>query len=144
MEWEYVRPLQAETLVDDYEKTIKYEFPEEFVLCVKHNNNGYPKLSSFISWKGKRKRKRVFDHLFSFNTEDRTTIWNYNDWNGRFHDWNENGEMNDYVAFAGDPFGNLICFDKTNDHIVFIDHETLEIEDVADNFSDFINNLRKK
>ena len=144
MEWEYVRPLQAETLVDDYEKTIKYEFPEEFILCAKHNNNGYPKLSSFISWKGRRKRKRVFDHLFSFNTEDRTTIWNYNDWNGRFHDWNENGEMNDYVAFAGDPFGNLICFDKTNDHIVFIDHETLEIEDVADNFSDFINNLRKK
>lgn len=143
MEWEFVRPLVSESLINDYEKAIDYTFPEEFVLCIKQNNNGYPSYSSFISWSGKRKRKRVFDHLFSFNTEDRTTIWNYNDWDGRFHDWNENENMNKYVAFAGDPFGNLICFDKTNDHIVFIDHETLSVEPVADSFSDFVASLKK-
>ena len=52
-------------------------------------------------------------------------------------------KMGTMAAFAGDPFGNLICFDKTNDHIVFIDHETLSIEPVADSFSEFIAGLKK-
>ena len=38
-------------------------------------------------------------------------------------------------------FGDHICFDTTNNHIVFIDHETLETEELADTFSEFINSL---
>ena len=40
-----------------------------------------------------------------------------------------------------DAFGNLICFDKTNDKIVFIDHETHSAEEAANTFTKFIKNL---
>lgn len=143
MEWRFVHNLQSEDLITDYEKTVKYCFPDDFKNCIKIYNGAYPILKVFTSFKGKRKRKRVFNHLFSFNKEDVSKIWSYNDWNGGFHDWNEDGKMENYVAFAGDPFGNLICFDKTNDKIVFIDHETLDIESVADSFTELVNSLRK-
>ncbi len=51
--------------------------------------------------------------------------------------------MENYIAFAADPFGNLICFDKSNDTIVFIDHETLRIESASASFTEFIDSLRK-
>lgn len=54
-----------------------------------------------------------------------------------------NGEMTNYIAFAKNQFGNLICFDKANDKIVFIDHETLNLENVSDGFTEFIDSLSK-
>ena len=57
--------------------------------------------------------------------------------------WAKNGELDRYIVFATDPFGNKICFDKTNDKIVFIDHETLSIEVVADDFTEFVDSLKK-
>lgn len=68
-------------------------------------------------------------------------MWHSNDSLHRI--WAENGELDNYIVFACDPFGNIICFDKTNDHIVFIDHETLSMEPVADSFSKFIASLKK-
>lgn len=143
MEWIFVEDLQSEDLINEYEEVIKYHFPEDFKKCVRNYNGAYPVLEVFLSFKGKRKKKRVFNHLFSFNKNDVTTIWKYNDWNGRFHEWNTDGKMENYVAFAGDPFGNLICFDKTDDKIVFIDHETLTVENVTDTFTELIGSLRK-
>ena len=64
-------------------------------------------------------------------------------WNGRFSDWNPDGQMENYIAFAADPFGNLICFDKADDSIVFIDHETLSIESVSASFTELVDSLRK-
>ena len=68
-------------------------------------------------------------------------MWHCNDSLHRI--WAENRELDNYVVFANEPFGNIICFDKTNDHIVFIDHETLSIEYVADSFSEFIAGLKE-
>lgn len=143
MEWLFIKPLNSEELISEYEEKVCYRFPKDFKDCVKQNNSANPGLEVFISWYGKRKKKRVLNNLFSFNKEDRSTIWHYNDWNGKQREWNEDGRMVKYVAFAKDPFGNLICFDKTNDSIVWIDHETLNIEFVADSFTEFINSLRK-
>ena len=81
--------------------------------------------------------------MLSFNKEDLNNVWRTNDWNGEMADWNNDKRMEKYVAFAQDPFGNLICFDKTNDKIVFIDHEDLNIEPVSNSFERFIKSLRK-
>ena len=51
--------------------------------------------------------------------------------------------MENYIAFAADPFGNLICFDKADDSIVFIDRETLSIESVSASFTELVDSLRK-
>ncbi len=141
--WLYISPLSSVDLIAEYEEVIGYSFPSEFKICVTYYNGAHPKNKVFLSFSGKRKRKRIFNNLFSFNKNDPSTIWKYNDWTGRMRDWNENGQMNGYVAFAKDPYGNLICFDKTNDKIVFIDHETLSIEVVADDFTEFVDSLKK-
>ena len=143
MEWLYISPLKSSDAIFEYESLVNYSFPDDFKECVNVNNGAYPKFEVFISTFGKRRRKRVFNNLFSFNKDDPSTIWKYNDWNGRSRDWNMNGEMTNYIAFAKDPFGNLICFDKTDDKIVFVDHETLNVEFVAKSFTEFIESLRK-
>lgn len=145
MEWKFIDHLKSEELITKYEEKVDYCFPEDFKECVKQNNGAYPENHVFLSWHGKRKRKRVFNYLYSFNKDDVSTIWHYNDWKGDMSDWYKfsNGEVENYVTFASDPFGNLICFDKRNDSVVWIDHETLNIEFVADSFTEFINSLRK-
>ncbi len=148
MNWRFVEPLKSEKLISDYEKKIGYTFPEDFKACVRQNNNGYPENKVFYSLKGNRKRKRVFNLLFSFNKDDTPSIWNYNDWQGRFRDWfhYSNGEVENYVAFAGDPFGNLICFDRRTNEIVFIDHEQLGTgaERIANTFTELLDHLKNK
>lgn len=148
MNWKFVIPLQSENLIIEYEKKIGYVFPEDFKACVKLNNHGYPEKEVFYSWRGKRKRERVFNLLLSFNKEDRVSIWERNDWRGRSRDWFEysNGEIENYVVFADDPFGNPICYDKRTDEIVWIDHEeadfSIAVEKIADSFTELINSLK--
>ena len=45
-----------------------------------------------------------------------------------------------YIPFAIDHFGNLICFAR-NRQIVFLDHETLNIEKIAPSFDEFVFSL---
>ena len=46
-----------------------------------------------------------------------------------------------YVNFADDDNGNHICFDKNDLSVVWIDHETEQIEKVAPDFGSFLNML---
>ena len=142
MKWNRPKLLESADLIEEYESEVGYIFPEDFKAVIKENNGARPELKLFKSYIDRRRVERVFDHLLSFNKNDSWSIWDCNDWNGDMRDWNENGKMENFVAFAGDPFGDLICFDKTNDHIVFIDHETLSIESVADSFSGFVASLK--
>ena len=91
----------------------------------------------------KRAKGRVLKNMLSFNKEDNCSIWEMNDRNGGRKDYNKHGEMANYVAFAMDDFGDFICFDKTNNKLVFIDHETHSAEEAASSFTKFINNLNR-
>ena len=116
MEWTFIDQLKSEELIAEYEEKVGYHFSKDFTECVKQNNGAYPEKHVFLSWRGKQKRKRVFNYLFSFNKDDASTIWHHNNWRGDMSDWYKfsNGEVENYIAFACDPFGNLICFDKRN------------------------------
>ena len=141
MNWSWVEPLESEELISEFETKENYHFPDDFILTIKKYNAGYPELQEFVSWQGKRKKKRVFSSLISLNKDSKVNMWLTN---RIVHTvWSDNGEFDNYVVFADDPFGNKLCFDKTNDHIVFIDHETMKIEPIADSFSDFIASLKK-
>ena len=141
MNWRWTEPLESEGLISEFEAKENYDFPKDYIEIIKNFNAGYPELEEFISLQGKRKRKRVFSSLLSLNKGSKSNMWRTNE---IIHTvWAKNGELDQYVVFANDPFGNKICFDKTNDHIVFIDHETLSIEPVADSFSDFVASLKK-
>ena len=140
MNWRSVKPLVSDNIIDEFEETINYRFPDSFREFVKINNGGQPSHKMFNT---KTVKERVFNNLLSFNKEDLNNVWRTNDWNGEMADWNNDKRMEKYVTCAQDAFGNLICFDKTNDKIVFIDHEDLNIEPVSNSFERFIKSLRK-
>jgi hypothetical protein len=138
--WRSVKPLNSDNIINDFEKEINYTFPDDFKEFVKTYNGGRPSHKVFNT---KVTKDRVLNNMLSFNKEDKCSIWEINDWNGRMRDWNTNGEMENYIAFAMDAFGNLICFDKTTDKIFFVDHEDLSVEFISNTFTVFLKRLRK-
>lgn len=131
MEWKYVKPLKTMDLIDEYECLVRYVFCDSFRKCIAENNGGRPSKKVFDTDK---ERERAIKSFLSFNKEDRETVW-------KIYEWNKE-ELNDrYVPFGIDNFGNLICFDANNDKVIFLDHEDMTIEVIANNFCEFINNL---
>lgn len=138
--WRSIKPLRSDNIINDFEKEINYSFPDDFKEFVKTNNGGHPSHKMFNT---KVVKERVLNNMLSFNKEDNCNIWKMNDWNGKMKDWSKHGEMANYVAFAMDALGNLICFDKTNDKIVFVNHENLSVEYISNSFERFVKSLRK-
>ena len=131
MEWKYVKPLISDSVIDEFEKTIKYSFPDDFKDCVVKNNGGRPQLKIFDTSVCK---ERAIKSLLSFNKDDKVTIWKINEWNAK--------ELtNRFIAFAIDNFGNLICFDSNDNSVIFMDMETLKVELIANSFTGFLNCL---
>lgn len=131
MEWKYVKELKSVDLIDDYECLVKYVFCDSFRKCIIANNGGRPSKKAFDTDKVKERELKSF---LSFNKEDRETVW-------KIFDWNKDELTNKYVPFAIDNYGNLICFDANNDKIVFVNHEDMSVEIIADNFDNFLNML---
>lgn len=128
MEWEYVKPLKFGS-IEEFETLIQYTFSDSFKSCIKLYNGGRPECATFNTDK---KIGRELKSFLSFNREDKETVWKAIAWDC----------CKGYIPFAIDHFGNLICFDRSG-QIVFINHETLEIEAVASSFDEFIQRLEQ-
>ena len=133
MEWKYVKPLSSEDNINEFECLVKYAFPEDFREYIKKYNGGRPEKKIFET---DNSQERALKSFLSFNKNDRETVW-------KIYEWNKQELADRYVAFAVDNFGNLICFDANNDNIVFLNHEDLGVEKVADDFMEFINKLHR-
>lgn len=134
--WEDVIPLEDRKLIDAYEEKTGFRFPESFRACVCAHNAGSPQKPVFGP------KDRVFHRLYSFNQDDKSSIWKQNDWNGRQRDWNTDGQAEPYIAFGDTCFGDWVCFDRRDGKIVLFDHDTCAVETEAENFDEFINSLR--
>lgn len=130
-EWKYVKKLLSEDRIKEFEETVKLDLPEDFKKCVVQNNGGRPDLRTFDTDKEK---ERSFKSLLSFNTEDRETVW-------KTLDACEEELSDKYVAFGIDNFGNLICFDRKNSSVIFLNAETLTTEYIAPTFTAFLDKL---
>ena len=131
MEWKYVKELKTVDLIDEYEHLVKYGFCDSFRKCVIANNGGRPSKKIFDTDKVKERELKSF---LSFNKEDRETVW-------KIFDWNKDELSDKYVPFGIDNFDNLICFDANNDNVIFVNHEDMSIETIADDFDGFMNSL---
>ncbi len=131
MNWKYVKTLKTENLIADFESLACYEFPEEFRDCVMHYNGGRPERKGFDTNLNSGRELKSF---LSFNTDDKETVW-------KIYEWNKDELSNKYLAFAIDNFGNLICFDMNNDNVVFLNHEDLSVEHIANTFAEFLELL---
>lgn len=149
LEWDFVISLDSENLIDEFEKTVEYKFPISFRKCVIMNNGGYPSKEIFDT---EVADERCIEYLLSFNHNDSWSIWKvleaYKSNIKVAEQYNDLEElkmlqniMDNYVIFAEDPGGNEVAFKKTNDSVVYIDHETLEIEHIANSFDEFLDCL---
>ena len=132
MQWKYIKTMESTDQISEFEKLTGFSFPKDFTDCVLKNNGGRPEPATFDTDKNKG---RAIKHLLSFNREDRESIWDISE-------WNKDDLSDKYVAFAIDDAGNLICFDKADNKVVFINHENpAAIERVAESFADYLNKL---
>ena len=131
MNWNYVKPLKSANLINEFENLVGYEFPKDFKEFVMQYNGGRPEHKTFDT---DSTEERVFNDLLSFNKEDISTIWKTNE-------GNIEGLPDKYVVFADDPFGNLICFDKDNDNVIFWNHDDESVEHIANTFTELLDKL---
>ena len=127
MDWKYVKPIASKEIINEFERNFNYKFPDDYKECAINYNGGRPKVKVFDTTTTK---EREIKSLLSFNRDDPETIWNVN----------ENSKES-YIVFATDSSGNLICFNKSDNTIIFVDHETRSVEKVSDDFTSFINSL---
>lgn len=134
MNWKYVKPLKSKKLIKNFESKFNYKFPNSFISIVNKYNGGRPEKALFDT---DMSNQRAIKSLLSFNEGDKETMWKISEWN--------KSELNDeYISFAIDNFGNLICFSIEDNSVVFLELESLNIEKIADDFDTFINNLYSK
>ena len=131
MNWNYVKTLKSVNLIDEFESLVHYELPKDFKEFVLQYNGGRPEHKAYDT---DTTEERVLKTILSFNKEDISTVWETNE-------GDIEGLPDKYVVFATDPFGNLICFDKDNDNVIFWNHEDESVEHIANTFTEFIDKL---
>lgn len=134
MNWKYVKPLKSKKLIKNFESKFNYKFPNSFISIVNKYNGGRPEKALFDTYMF---NQRAIKSLLSFNEGDKETMW-------KISEWNKSELNNEYISFAIDNFGNLICFSIEDNSVVFLELESLNVEKIADDFDTFINNLYSK
>ena len=140
MEWWVFEAVDADRIaVEQFEKVCDFCYPDSFKKIVKQYDGGSPEYMEFDT---KEQEGRVFNNLLSFDADITSSMWYFAEKHSDGSiEWVIDGLDWRYIPFARDPFGNYICFDRTNNHVVFWDHEIAEVEEVADTFTEFINSL---
>jgi hypothetical protein len=131
VKWLFVKPLKDENVIAEFEKNIDVSLPDDFVRVVKQFNGGRPAKNIFDTASTK---ECVFNSLLSFNSDDIDTIYKVNDIIA----------IPDFVAIANDGFGNFIGFEKNEYKVCFYNHETSNVELIADNFEELLSQLRSE
>lgn len=161
MEWIFCEPLENTELIEEFEKTSNFTFPETYKECVKKYACGRPKGMVFKT----KKYGDVNFRLYTFAKE--TSFYDIWEINNDFSEFilrletaqkqcglNSDEELRlkkykyivqNYVLFAAGNLENDLAFDKTNGAVVFIDdittNKTLITETIADSFDEFIEEL---
>lgn len=130
----------SEEQIQKIEKKFGVVFPKDYKEFIREKAGAHPIPHTF-DFNGHD--EAVLDLIYSFNENKKTNILSMN------------SELSDnfikgVIVFAGDPFGNDICFDFTQNPtkppIVFCDNEIMvgdpnKLTFVAESFSEFIDKL---
>jgi cell wall assembly regulator SMI1 len=126
--WKYIKPLENDTAIEEFEKTCGLEFPADLKECVKMNNGGRLTVNIFDT---KETQERIMGSLLSFNKSDLDNIYSV------FSILQK--EAKNFLPFARDPAGNFLCV--LHGKIVFWLHETNTYEYVAESFTELLEKL---
>ena len=136
MKWEWTEELKDESLIEEFEGFVGYTLPEDFKAAIPYINGGSPEYSDFNAGKSS---VLDIDTILSFNKDDTDNIWNFQGFDDTCEDYEGFSER--YVSFAISVGGDHICFDRTNNRVVYVDLEYAEATDVAASFTEFIDLL---
>lgn len=125
--WKYVKKIDLNKILE-VEKYFNYKFPNDFVEFVLKYNGGKPISKIFYV---NKESERVFKTMLSFNKEDRENI--YIGFDTKY--------KNNLIAVASDEVGNLICYERDTNNIVYWNHEFDKLEFLAYKWIDFVNAL---
>jgi hypothetical protein len=82
-------------------------------------------------------KEKVFDSLIDFSLSKKNNVI-------EVYKNLENNDVKNIIPFGEDGFGNYICFQfksPENPNVVFFNHETGDIQTIANSFKEFINIL---
>ena len=132
MEWNYVQPIKNKRVINEFSLMVDYVFSDEYLDFIEEYNGGRPDKRKFTTVEGNQYTLKTF---LSFNKDDMDNVWDIVDWSEDLvQDKRE-------IPFAIDNYDNLICFNSKDNKIVFCDTETTEIEEIADDFEEFLEKL---
>jgi len=127
--WKYGKPLSDVKFIENIEKELNVKLPSAYVEIVTQHDNSRPNLDCFKAEKG---REYVFGYFFTLKNDDFLRCCK---------SFMTDCGFPNFMPFADTPNGDDICFDIRDWSIVYVNHETNEIEKVAPSFSDFLEML---
>lgn len=130
MEWKYVKKLNNEKNIEEFEKLVKIKLPEDYKSFIKKYNGGRPSKKAFKTISGTEHLVKTF---LSYNKEDLENIFKTYEYGYDFFD-------EAYFAIGNDPFGNYILSDKKG-RIYYFDLESGKTEFIENSFEQFIESL---
>lgn len=125
--WERVSPI-CDELITEVENMYSIQIPDDLKSVLKEGNGGTPS-------------KRFFDDEESKSHEMKTLLsYNRSDMENVYSAFKVLKEIDSkLLPFANDPAGNLICYDGSK--VVYWNHETDELETVANSILEFFDKL---
>lgn len=130
MEWKYIKKLDDEKNIKEFEELAKVKLQEDYKNFIKNYNGARPTKKAFKTEKGVEHLVKTF---FSYNKEDKENIFKTYEYGHDFFD-------ETYFAIGNDPFGNYILSDKKG-KIYYFDLESGKLEFIENSFEKFINSL---
>lgn len=127
--WKYKIDLRDEQMFGKIEEQMQIHFPDDLRSFIREHNAATPAHYNFMVGVS----ERVLGAVLSFNTEeeDADTVSTAL----------KAVQKNYLIPFGIDPFGNYICYNSANDHVVFWDHETEKYQDTEKELSNFLSSL---
>lgn len=132
-EFKYVVKVKSTNSLNDFEKLIGIKLPKFLAELILNNNYGYPVKKTFEGDDFSFSIKC----LLSLNKEDEENLF---DFYRTTRDISEEIGLN-FIPFAVDDYGNLICFVPNTDFVVYIDEETLDVFNTKLTVEDFFGKL---
>lgn len=125
--WRHATPI-CDELISEVEGMYGIQIPDDLKFIIKEGNGGVPSKRLFDDEKAKAHEMKT---LLSYYRSDMENVYS------SFKVLKEIDSK--LIPFANDPAGNLICYDGSK--VVYWNHETDEIETVADSISSFFAKL---
>ncbi len=121
-EWKYVESVNEKDL-EKLEANFSIKLPSDYKNLLKSCNRGKPTRCRFdIS----DRKACVLDYFIDLSKAKSIA---------------ESIGQTELIPIGNDPFGNIIAYKKDSLKIVFWDHETKKVKNIADSFTDFLNML---